>query len=146
MDLPESSDFSFNWILMIKIHYSCFVGRGRIALEGPFAAVTAPYAEQEKDILFIWIQLEVEFHNGCQPVNPTPQICITGGKVKPPKSGCVIQHGGSSPARESSSTDAEFEISKIRFPFRITRSGRKTGDALSDDTAGSLISAKETVL
>ena len=43
-----------------------------------FDAVTAPSAEQEEDILFVWVQLEVEFHNGCQPVNAAPQICITG--------------------------------------------------------------------
>lgn len=35
-------------------------------------AVTASSAKQEEDILFVWIQLEVEFYNGCQPVNPTP--------------------------------------------------------------------------
>ena len=32
--------------------------------------VTASAAEEEEYILFIWIQLEVEFHNGCQPINP----------------------------------------------------------------------------
>ena len=47
------------------------------------------------------------------------------------------------PTRESSSAEAEFAISRTSFPFRITRSGWKTGDA-SGDTAGSLISAKDT--
>ena len=61
----------------------------------PFNAVTASSAEQEKDILFVWIQLEVEFHNGCQPVNAAPQICIAGSNVNLPESGCVIQHRGS---------------------------------------------------
>ena len=42
----------------------------------PFDAVTASSAEQEEDILFVWIQLEVEFHNGCQPVNAAPQIGV----------------------------------------------------------------------
>ena len=60
-----------------------------------FDAVTAPSAEQEEDILFVWFQLEVEFHNGCQPVNAAPQICITGSNVNLPESRCVIQHGGS---------------------------------------------------
>ena len=41
-----------------------------------FDAVTAPSAEQEEDILFVWVQLEVEFHNGCQPVNAAPQIGV----------------------------------------------------------------------
>lgn len=45
--------------------------------------------------------------------------------------------------RESSSAEAEFEISRTKFPFRITRSGRKT-DGVFDGTAGSLISVKET--
>ena len=61
----------------------------------PFDAVTASSAEQEEDILFVWIQLEVEFHNGCQPVNATPQIRIAGSNVNLSESGCVIQHGGS---------------------------------------------------
>ncbi len=42
----------------------------------PFNAVTASTAEQEEDILFVWVQLEVEFHNGCQPVNAAPQIGV----------------------------------------------------------------------
>ena len=58
----------------------------------PFHAVTASTAEQEEDILFVWIQLEVEFHNGCQPVNATPQVRIAGSNVNLPESGCVIQH------------------------------------------------------
>ena len=33
----------------------------------------------------------------------------------------------SPPIRERSSSDAEFEISRVRLPFRITRSGWKTG-------------------
>ena len=57
-------------------------------------AVTAPSTKQKEDILFIWIQLEVEFHNGCQSINPAPQIRITCGNVNFPKAGCVIQHGG----------------------------------------------------
>ena len=61
----------------------------------PFDAITASSAEQEEDILFVWIQLEVEFHNGCQPVNAAPQICIAGSNVNLPESGCVIQHRGS---------------------------------------------------
>lgn len=61
----------------------------------PFNAVTASTAEQEEDILFVWIQLEVEFHNGCQSVNAPPQIRIAGSNVNLSKSGCVIQHGGS---------------------------------------------------
>lgn len=61
----------------------------------PFDAVTASSTEKEEDILFIWIQLEVEFHNGCQPINAAPQICITGINVNLPESGSVIQHGES---------------------------------------------------
>lgn len=34
-------------------------------------AVTAPAAEEKKNVLFIWIQLEVEFNNRCQTINPT---------------------------------------------------------------------------
>ena len=56
----------------------------------PFDAVTASSAEQEEDILVVWIQLEVEFHNGCQPVNTTLQIRITGNNVSLSESGCVI--------------------------------------------------------
>ena len=59
----------------------------------PLDAVTAPSTKQEEDILFIWIQLEVEFHNGCQSINPAPQIRIACGNVNFPKAGCVIQHG-----------------------------------------------------
>ena len=103
----------------------------------PFNAVTASTAEQEEDILFVWIQLEVEFHNGCQSVNAPPQIRIAGSNVNLSKSGRIP------PTRESSSAEAEFAISRTSFPFRITRSGWKTGDA-SGDTAGSLISAKDT--
>ena len=97
----------------------------------PFNAVTASTAEQEEDILFVWIQLEVEFHNGCQSVNAPPQIRMRYSAWRIP------------PTRESSSAEAEFAISRTSFPFRITRSGWKTGDA-SGDTAGSLISAKDT--
>ena len=61
----------------------------------PFDAVTASSAEQEEDILFVWIQLEVKFHNGCQPVNAAPQIRIAGSNVNLTEAGCVIQHGGS---------------------------------------------------
>ena len=32
--------------------------------------VTASATEEEENVLFIWIQLEVEFNNGCQPINP----------------------------------------------------------------------------
>ena len=39
-------------------------------------AVTAPSTKQKENILFIWIQLEVEFHNGCQPINASPQIRV----------------------------------------------------------------------
>lgn len=55
-------------------------------------AVTVSSAEQEEDILFVGIYLEVEFYNGCQPVNATPQVHITGNNVKLPESGCVIQN------------------------------------------------------
>lgn len=58
----------------------------------PFDAVTASPAKQEEDILFIGIQLEVEFYNGCQPVDSTPQIRIAGSNVNLPEAGCVIQH------------------------------------------------------
>ena len=61
----------------------------------PFDAVAASSAEQEEDILFVWIQLEVKFHNGCQSVNAAPQIRIAGSNVNLPESGCVIQYGGS---------------------------------------------------
>lgn len=61
----------------------------------PFDAVTTSSAEQEEDILFIWIQLEIELHNGCQPVNAPLQIRIAGSSVNLPESRCVIQHGGS---------------------------------------------------
>ena len=61
----------------------------------PFDAVTASSTEKEEDILFVWIQLEVEFHNGCQPVNAAPQIRIAGSNVNLTEAGCVIQHGGS---------------------------------------------------
>ena len=37
----------------------------------PLNAVTSSAAEEKKDILFIWIQLEVEFDNRCQAINPT---------------------------------------------------------------------------
>lgn len=37
----------------------------------PFDAVTAPAAEKKKNVFFIWIQLEVEFNNRCQTINPT---------------------------------------------------------------------------
>ena len=57
-------------------------------------AVTAPSTKQKENILFIWIQLEVEFHNGCQPINASPQIRIACGNVNFPKARCVIQHGG----------------------------------------------------
>src|SRR5699024_8993285 len=36
----------------------------------PLDAVTAPAAEEKKNVLFIWIQLEVEFNNRCQTINP----------------------------------------------------------------------------
>ena len=84
----------------------------------PFDAVTASSAEQEEDILFVWIQLEVEFYNG-----------YSAWRIPP--------------IRESSSAEAEFEISRTSSPLRSTRSGWKTDDA-SGDTAGSLISAKDT--
>ena len=58
----------------------------------PLDAVTASSAKQEEDILFIGLQLEVEFHNGCQPIDPAPQICITGSNVNLPEAGCVIQN------------------------------------------------------
>ena len=32
--------------------------------------VTASATEEEENVLFIWIQLEAEFNNGCQPINP----------------------------------------------------------------------------
>ena len=35
----------------------------------PLNAVTAPAAEEKKNVLFIWIQLEVEFNNRCQTIN-----------------------------------------------------------------------------
>ena len=47
------------------------------------------------------------------------------------------------PIRESSSAEAEFEISRTSFPFRIIRSGWKADDA-SGDTAGCAAS-KRTV-
>ena len=89
----------------------------------PFDAVTASSAEQEEDILFVWIQLEVKFHNGCQPVNAAPQIRITGSNVN--LSGIRMRYSAwrIPPIRESSSAEAEFEISRTSFPFRITRSG-----------------------
>ena len=46
-----------------------------------FDAVTAPSAEQKADILFVWIQLKVEFHNKCQSVNAALQIRIAGSNV-----------------------------------------------------------------
>ena len=49
------------------------------------------------------------------------------------------------PIRERSTSEAEFDISRINSPFRITRSGWKTGVALWGED-GSLISVKETVL
>ena len=58
----------------------------------PLDAVTASSAKQEEDILFIWIQLEVKFHNRCQPVDSAPQIRIAGSNVNLPEAGCVIQH------------------------------------------------------
>ena len=60
----------------------------------PLDTVTAPAAEEKKDVLFIWIQLEAEFHNGGQPINPTAQICVSGGDIDLPESCCVIQHPG----------------------------------------------------
>lgn len=59
----------------------------------PFDAVTVPSAKQAEDILFIWIKLEVKFHNGCQSINPGPQIRIACGNINFLKAGCVIQHG-----------------------------------------------------
>ena len=42
----------------------------------PLDTVTASATEEEENVLFIRIQLEVEFHNGCQPVNAAPQIGV----------------------------------------------------------------------
>ena len=80
----------------------------------PFDAVTASSAEQEEDILFVWIQLEVEFHTA-DPYNRR--------QCKP--SGIRMRYSAwrIPPIRESSSAEAEFEISRTSFPFRITRSG-----------------------
>ena len=104
----------------------------------PFDAVTASSAEQEEDILFVWIQLEVKFHNGCRAADPySRQQC------KPYGSRMRYSAWRIPPIRESSSAEAEFEISRTSFPFRITRSGWKTDNA-SGNTAGSLISAKDT--
>ena len=36
----------------------------------PLDAVTASASEEKKDVFFIWIQLEAEFHNGCPSINP----------------------------------------------------------------------------
>ena len=36
----------------------------------PLDTVTASAAEEEENVFFIWIQPEVEFDNGCQPINP----------------------------------------------------------------------------
>ena len=36
----------------------------------PLDAVTSSATEEKKDVLFIWIQLEVEFNNRCQTINP----------------------------------------------------------------------------
>ena len=82
----------------------------------PLDAVTASSAKQEEDILFIGLQLEVEFHNGCQPIDPAPQICITGSNVNLPEAGCVIQHEESLLPGRVNSDEAEFEISRTRFP------------------------------
>ena len=36
----------------------------------PLNTVTASAAEEKKNVLYIWIQLKVEFNNGCQPIDP----------------------------------------------------------------------------
>ena len=36
----------------------------------PLDTVTASATEEEEDVFFIWIQLEVEFNNRCQAINP----------------------------------------------------------------------------
>ena len=89
----------------------------------PFDAVTASSTEKEEDILFVWIQLEVEFHNGCQPVNAAPQIRIAGSNVNLPESGCVIQHGGS-----LLSGRAVLLRLNSRFPGQVSLSGSQDPD------------------
>ena len=89
----------------------------------PFDTVTASSAEQEEVILFVWIQLEVESHNGCQPVNAAPQICITGSNVNLPESGYVIQHGES-----LLSGRAVLLRLNSRFPGQVSLSGSQDPD------------------
>ena len=89
----------------------------------PFDAVTASSAEQEEDLLFVWVQLEVKFHNGCQPVNAAPQIRITGSNVNLPESRCVIQHGGS-----LLSGRAVLPRLNSRFPGQVSLSGSQNPD------------------
>ena len=89
----------------------------------PFDAVTASSTKKEEDILFVWIQLEVEFHNGCQPVNAASQIRITGSNVNLPESGCVIRHGGS-----LLSGRAVLLRLNSRFPGQVSLSGSQDPD------------------
>ena len=46
----------------------------------PFEPILSPPTEQEQRILE-WIQMKLHLHYPCQPVNPSPQVCVSAGQV-----------------------------------------------------------------
>ena len=86
--------------------------------------------------------------NGKHWYSASPAFCETTCiRQRHRSSGILLRFSASRslPIRERSSSEPEFAISRMRFPFRITRSGWETGAVFWGDD-GSLGSVKETVL